>query len=213
MNNFTESKHIGIARIREEARLRYNPLRNLTPQRITQAMDNFHCGYLSDAAKIYDAIRRRDAIVQACVQKRKRATFRDANKDTLNAHAQGKQTAGERKTSNDARSWVAKNSATARRVSGAPQGVAETAKSAQGNSATEQAKNTTAKSKQATPATADAALGQELQKRGTDGDKGGDPKKDTDNIEKMTKALNDCLEALKDIKNNTAATATKKENK
>lgn len=76
MNNFTESKHIGIARIREEARLRYNPLRNLTPQRITQAMDNFHCGYLSDAAKIYDAIRRRDAIVQACVQKRKRATSR-----------------------------------------------------------------------------------------------------------------------------------------
>ena len=76
MNDFTESKHIGIARIREEARLRYNPLRNLTPQRITQAMDNFHCGYLGDAAKIYDAIRRRDAIVQACVQKRKRATSR-----------------------------------------------------------------------------------------------------------------------------------------
>ena len=139
--------------------------------------------------------------------------FRDANKDTLNAHAQGKQTAGERKMSNDARSWVAKNSATARRVSGAPQGVAETAKSAQGNSATEQAKNTTAKSKQATPATADAALGQELQKRGTDGDKGGDPKKDTDNIEKMAKALDDCLQSLKDIKNNTAATATKKESK
>lgn len=74
--DITESKHIGIARIREEARLRYNPLRNLTPQKITQAMDNFHCGYLGDAAQIYDAIRRRDAIVQACVQKRKRATSR-----------------------------------------------------------------------------------------------------------------------------------------
>ena len=83
----------------------------------------------------------------------------------------------------------------------------------QGGSAVEQKKNASAKSKQATPATADAALGQELQKRGTDGEKGGDRKKDTDNIEKMTKALNDCLEALKDIKNNTAATATKKESK
>lgn len=76
MENFTESKNIGIARIREEARLRYNPLNNLTPQRITQAMDNFRCGYLSDAAKIYDAIRSRDGVVQACVQKRKRATSR-----------------------------------------------------------------------------------------------------------------------------------------
>lgn len=68
---FTESKHIGIVRIRDEARLRYNPLNNLTPQKITRAMDNFECGYLSDAAKIYEAIRRRDGVVQACIQKRK----------------------------------------------------------------------------------------------------------------------------------------------
>ena len=74
--NITESRHIGIVRIKDEARMRYNPLKNLTPQKITAAMDNFNCGYLSDAAKIYDAIRRRDAVVQACVQKRKRATSR-----------------------------------------------------------------------------------------------------------------------------------------
>lgn len=74
--NITESKHIGIVRIRDEARLRYNPLRNLTPQKITSAMDSFNCGYLSEAARIYDAIRRRDGVVQACVQKRKRATSR-----------------------------------------------------------------------------------------------------------------------------------------
>ena len=65
-----------MVRIRDEARMRYNPLKNLTPQRITAAMDNFNCGYLSDAAKIYAAIRSRDAVVQACVQKRKRATSR-----------------------------------------------------------------------------------------------------------------------------------------
>lgn len=74
--NITESNHIGIVRIKDEARIRYNPLKNLTPQKITAAMDNFNCGYLSDAAKIYAAIRRRDAVVQACVQKRKRATSR-----------------------------------------------------------------------------------------------------------------------------------------
>ena len=67
--NITESKHIGIVRIRDEARLRYNPLKNLTPQKITAAMDAFNYGYLSEAARIYDAIRRRDAVVQACVQK------------------------------------------------------------------------------------------------------------------------------------------------
>lgn len=140
--------------------------------------------------------------------------FRDANKDTLNAHAQGKQTAGERKMSGYAQGAVGNiRSAATSMTSRAPQGVVASAGTSQGGSAVEQKKNTSAKSKQATPTTADAALGQELQKRGTDGDKGGDPKKDTDNIEKMTKALNDCLEALKDIKNNTAATATKKENK
>ena len=97
---------------------------------------------------------------------------------------------------------------TARQMSGlAPRGVADSASSLM--SAQTQRKNPAAKAAQPTPATADAALGQELQKRGSDG-KGGDPKKDTDNIEKMTKALDDCLQSLKDIKNNTAAMATKK---
>ena len=97
---------------------------------------------------------------------------------------------------------------TARQMSGlAPRGVADSASSLM--SAQTQRKNPAAKAAQSTPATADAALGQELQKRGSDG-KGGDPKKNTDNIEKMTKALDDCLQSLKDIKNNTAAMATKK---
>lgn len=76
MSNFTNTSNISLVRIRDEMRMRYNPLRNLTPQRIAAAMDNFRCGYLSDASKIYDAIRRRDGVVQACVQKRKRATSR-----------------------------------------------------------------------------------------------------------------------------------------
>ncbi len=76
MENFTETNNISLVRIRDEIRVRYNPLNNLTPQKITSAMDDFRAGHLSRAAKIYDAIRRRDGIVQACVQKRKRATSR-----------------------------------------------------------------------------------------------------------------------------------------
>lgn len=107
-----------------------------------------------------------------------------------------------------ARGFLDSAGETARQMSGlAPKGVADSASSLM--SAQTQRKNPAAKAAQPTPATADAALGQELQKRGSDG-KGGDPKKNTDNIEKMTKALDDCLQSLKDIKNNTAAMATKK---
>ena len=41
--NITESNHIGIVRIKDEARMRYNPLKNLTPQKITATL-------LSDSA-------------------------------------------------------------------------------------------------------------------------------------------------------------------
>ncbi|MBO6102018.1 MAG: hypothetical protein J6P03_02055, partial [Opitutales bacterium] len=68
MENFTETNNISLVRIRDEIRVRYNPLNNLTPQKITSAMDDFRAGHLSRAAKSYDAIRRRDGIVQACVQ-------------------------------------------------------------------------------------------------------------------------------------------------
>ncbi len=107
-----------------------------------------------------------------------------------------------------ARGFLDSAGETARQMSGlAPKGVADSASGMM--TAQTQRKNPTAKAAQPTPATADAALGKELQKRGSDG-KGGDAKKDTDNIEKMTKALDDCLQSLKDIKNNTAAMATKK---
>lgn len=137
--------------------------------------------------------------------------FRDANKGDAADRKAGRQTASAKKLSGDAQSYLGGVEATARQMSGlAPKGIADSASSLM--SPRTQRKNPAAKATQPTPATADAALGQELQKRGSDGN-GGDAKKDTDNIEKMTKALDDCLQSLKDIKNNTAAMATKKEDK
>ncbi len=136
--------------------------------------------------------------------------FRDANKGDAEDRKAGRQSAAAKRLSGQAQSYLGGASEAARKMAGAvPKGISKTADEAQ--NASPSRSNRQKQTPQ--PQTADAALGRELQKRGTDGDKGGDPKKNTDNIEKMAKALDDCLQSLKDIKNNTAATATKKENK
>ena len=138
--------------------------------------------------------------------------FREANKGEAEDRKSGRQSASARRLAGQAQSFLGGTEETARKMAGAAaSGIAKTAGAPQGVQLSRSVQKQPA---QAKPATADAALGQELQKRGGDGgSKAGDPKKDTDNIETMTKALNDCLDALKDIKNNTASTATKKENK
>ena len=136
--------------------------------------------------------------------------FRDANKGDAEDRKAGRQSAAAKRLSGQAQGYLGGASEAARKMAGAvPKGISKTADEAQ--NASPSRSNRQKQTPQ--PQTADAALGRELQKRGTDGDKGGDPKKDTDNIEKMAKALDDCLQSLKDIKNNTAATATKKESK
>lgn len=136
--------------------------------------------------------------------------FRDANKGEAEDRKAGKQSASARRLAGQAQSYLGGAEETARKMAGAvPKGISKTADEAQ-NASPSRANR---QKQTPRPQTADAALGRELQKRGTDGDRGGDPKKDTDNIEKMAKALDDCLQSLKDIKNNTAATATKKEGK
>ena len=136
--------------------------------------------------------------------------FRDANKGDAEDRKAGRQSAAAKRLSGQAQGYLGGASEAARKMAGAvPKGISKTADEAQ--NASPSRANRQKQTPQ--PQTADAALGRELQKRGTDGDKGGDLKKDTDNIEKMAKALDDCLQSLKDIKNNTAATATKKESK
>lgn len=132
--------------------------------------------------------------------------FRDANKDTLNAHAQGKQTAGERKMSNDAQSWVAKNSATARRVSGAPQGVAETAKSAQGNSATRSNKS---QEQQKPQLAANPALNEKLGAMGASTGGGSDDSK-AQSLGEIASAVKTMSETLETLKTTVSALAERK---
>lgn len=132
--------------------------------------------------------------------------FRDANKDTLNAHAQGKQTAGERKMSNDAQSWVAKNSATARRVSGAPQGVAETAKSAQGNSATRSNKS---QEQQKPQLAANPALNEKLGAMGASTGGGSDDNK-AQSLGEIASAVKTMSETLETLKTTVSALAERK---
>ncbi len=88
-----------------------------------------------------------------------------------------------------------------------PKGVAESVSGIMTGQA--QRKNQTAHAAQP-PATADVALGRELSMRATDSGNSRTAQKDTAHIEKMTKALDDCLQSLKAIKNNTAAMATQK---
>lgn len=132
--------------------------------------------------------------------------FRDANKDTLNVHAQGKQTAGERKMSNDAQSWVAKNSATARRVSGAPQGVAETAKSAQGNSATRSNKS---QEQQKPQLAANPALNEKLGAMGASTGGGSDDNK-AQSLGEIASAVKTMSETLETLKTTVSALAERK---
>lgn len=132
--------------------------------------------------------------------------FRDANKDTLNAHAQGRQTAGERKMSNDAQSWVAKNSATARRVSGAPQGVAETAKSAQGNSSTRSNK---AQKQQKPQLAANPALNEKLGAMGASAGGSSDDNK-AQSLGEIASAVKTMSETLETLKTTVSALAERK---
>lgn len=57
-------------------RYRINPIRNLTPQTLTRVLDNFHQGHLAPAALTWDAIERRDDILQGIISKRKKAVAR-----------------------------------------------------------------------------------------------------------------------------------------
>ena len=71
------SAKITETRILAERRSRFNPLSTLTPQRLTSALDRFSLGYLGDAARIWDALQRRDDKIAALRQKRISALARN----------------------------------------------------------------------------------------------------------------------------------------
>ena len=55
---------------------RFNPLRNLTPSLLTTQMDSFRMGYLWQAALTWEAMSRRDPIIQSVKPKREKAVSR-----------------------------------------------------------------------------------------------------------------------------------------
>ena len=59
-----------------KTRAHFNPVRHLTPERLSQALDNFNTGYLKSAALIWDTIERRDDVLQGVASKRKKSIAR-----------------------------------------------------------------------------------------------------------------------------------------
>jgi len=55
---------------------RFNPLKSLTPTRLSNALDSQEAGWLREAALIYESIEQRDAICRTVINKRKQAVSR-----------------------------------------------------------------------------------------------------------------------------------------
>ena len=58
------------------ARLNWNPIRSLTPTSLARILDDFHAGKLRQAALVWDAIERRDDLLQGVISKRKKSISR-----------------------------------------------------------------------------------------------------------------------------------------
>lgn len=57
-------------------RATFNPIRSLTPESLARILDDFHSGNLRNAALIWDAIERRDDLLQGVISRRKKAVSR-----------------------------------------------------------------------------------------------------------------------------------------
>lgn len=63
-------------RIQFSIRLRFNPIRNLTPELLGQYLDSFRLGFFRNAALTWDAMERRDDRLQTVAPKRKKSVAR-----------------------------------------------------------------------------------------------------------------------------------------
>ncbi len=70
------SPHFTCERITSDRRLRFNPIRHLSPESLARALDAFHLGYLRPAALLWDAMERRDDVLQGVAAKRKKSVAR-----------------------------------------------------------------------------------------------------------------------------------------
>jgi phage gp29-like protein len=70
------SPHFTRERVTSDRRLRFNPIRHLSPESLSRALDAFHLGYLRPAALLWDAMERRDDVLQGVAAKRKKSVSR-----------------------------------------------------------------------------------------------------------------------------------------
>lgn len=67
---------IGPERVRREIQARFNPIRGLTPERLSQELDQFKLGYLRQMALTWEAMEDRDLHLKNVAMKRKKAVAR-----------------------------------------------------------------------------------------------------------------------------------------
>ncbi|MDR2737486.1 MAG: DUF935 domain-containing protein [Puniceicoccales bacterium] len=67
---------ISEMRVKNSMRARFNPIKTLTPDSLSQTLDAFSSGYLKAAALTWDAIERRDDVIQGVASKRKKSIAR-----------------------------------------------------------------------------------------------------------------------------------------
>jgi len=67
---------VGAERVRAYIRSRFNPIRSLTPELLSQYLDAFKTGYLRQCALVWDAIEERDDTLAGVIAKRKAAAAR-----------------------------------------------------------------------------------------------------------------------------------------
>jgi len=67
---------ISEIRVRHSMRARFNPIKTLTPDSLSNMLDGFASGYLKSAALTWDAIERRDDVIQGVASKRKKSVSR-----------------------------------------------------------------------------------------------------------------------------------------
>jgi len=65
-----ESRHVSSARVQQYLLGRVNPIRNLTPTKLANALENFDYGYFRDASQIWEKVRDRDDQVKTVCEKR-----------------------------------------------------------------------------------------------------------------------------------------------
>ncbi|MDR0595820.1 MAG: DUF935 domain-containing protein [Puniceicoccales bacterium] len=67
---------ISEIRVRHSMRARFNPIKTLTPDSLSNMLDGFASGYLKSAALTWEAIERRDDVIQGVANKRKKSVSR-----------------------------------------------------------------------------------------------------------------------------------------